>query len=140
MAQTVNVILWSCRSKHCLWLVLYTDSLIQYDTFNRYSVYVSRYFLHYCHTDLKPTEICDVERSFHAVILWYKYHIFRPSNRSLTWMMPLFHTHHKVCVIRTLITTKRLCYWANGFLHVVSRGNLLTISHLRKRAKASSSK
>ncbi len=50
-------------------------------------------------------------------------------NKSLTWMMPLFHTHHKVCVIRTLITTKTLFYSANAdensFFHIVSRGNLL---------------
>ncbi len=46
--------------------------------------------------------------------------------------MPLFHTYSKVCVIRTLITTKTLFYWTNAgdnaFLHVIPRRKSLEFS------------
>ncbi len=78
---------------------------------------------------LKPTEISNVELSFPCSNYIIQTSHFRTPNQSPTWMMPLFYTHHKVCVITTLITTKTLFYWANAnenaFLHVISRGNLL---------------
>ncbi len=50
-------------------------------------------------------------------------------NRSLTWIVSLFHTHRKYWVIIMLITIKTLFYWANayenGLFNVFSTGNLL---------------
>ncbi len=87
------------------------------------------YYDIFCQIGLTPTEICDVEWSFPCgnFMIWTSH--FQMPKRSLTWMMPLFHTHHNVCVIRTLFTLKTLFYCANadenGFLEVISRGNLL---------------
>ncbi len=64
-------------------------------------------------------------------------------NRSLTWIVSLFHTRVKNGLIWSLITTKALFYWANidknGFPFLTSARNLVhcdNLAHAQKSGNA----
>ncbi len=73
-----------------------SDTICIVDTFNQYLVHITIFSILSWNRSIQPTEICDVERSFPCVHFMVSTPDILLQNRSLTWIVSLFHTPQRL--------------------------------------------